>query len=129
MTSQSRTALTLAASLLLFACIHARPTRRGAARRPVQPTTVVVTNHNWATIDVYAVRPGMSIRLGTVETGNSASFRMPGEFETASGDVYLLVDPIGSTRGYVTDRIVFSPGQVIALSVENAINQTTVVVH
>lgn len=90
----------------------------GAASQP-HKTAIEVTNDNWNTVNVYAVLAGQAVRLGTVETAMTRHFQMPPDFEYASGQVHLLIDPIGGFNQYYSQALVFSPGDTIKLDVSN----------
>jgi hypothetical protein len=94
-----------------------------------QQTSIEVTNDNWNTVNVYVMRAGQAVRLGMVETASTGHFRMPPDFENASGQVELLVDPIGGFHAYVSDALVFSPGDTIKLDVMNDLALSSLSVH
>lgn len=85
-----------------------------------------VENYNWMDVVVYAVQGTSRIRLGQVTTMGSADFRIPERFLSSSDNVRLLVDPIGSTEGYMTDAIVVRDGQRVSFSVQNALQFSSV---
>jgi|GEM_PF-761449 len=85
------------------------------------PATVKVANYNWMDVNVYAVQGGTRVRLGTVTTMGSSTFQLPARFLTQSNSVRLMVDPIGSTEGYMTDGILVHGGQQISFNVQNAL--------
>lgn len=92
-------------------------------------TTIEVTNENWNAVDVSLLRSGLSARLGTVATETTAKYSMPRDYEQAGADVRLMIHPIGSTYTYVTDTLIFTPGQTIKLDVHNNLDLTTVTVE
>ncbi len=94
---------------------------QAATRSLSAPATVKVANYNWMDVNVYAVQGGTRVRLGTVTTMGSGVFQIPARFLAQSGSVRLLVDPIGSTEGYMTDGILVHGGQQISFSVQNAL--------
>jgi hypothetical protein len=85
------------------------------------PATVKVANYNWMDVNVYAVQGGTRLRLGTVTTMGSSTFQLPARFLSQSNSVRLMVDPIGSTEGYMTDGILVHGGQQISFNVQNAL--------
>lgn len=114
----------LASLPLLVALIGATPRTRSP-----EPTTIVqVHNANWSAITVYLVRSGVPWRLGTVVTGRTERFRVPADFEHSSGRVQLLIDPLGSSRTYSTEPVVFDPGETIRLDVQNELAFTSLTV-
>jgi hypothetical protein len=94
----------------------------GVAAEP----TVRVQNQNWSDVVVYAVRGGRRHRLGMVTSMSSARFRLPRGLAMGSGDLQLVVDPIGSSRGFTSQPIHVGNGQDIALSVQNHLPMSTV---
>jgi hypothetical protein len=112
---------------LVFAC------GRNNERIPGQPAAsdevvVNVENNHWQEVNVYAERNGSRTRLGTVVTGKAASFVLPRDYHLSS-DLRIRVDPIGEPREYLSPRILVSPGAVVQVKVENALNQTVVTVR
>jgi len=126
-TLQTMAAL-LAIAGVLGACAPARTTHAGGdlafleggepAPR-MKPTTVAVTNNNWSNVTVYLLRGGARYRLGMVNSMSTAVLRVPTVAVSAQGDVQLMVDPLGSTRGYVTPNLMVSPGDKIEFTVQN----------
>ena len=141
-----KTAAAVAASLSLVACASAGggtssamdladgPSDATAAHRSDAPArgsslptaTLHVENYNWMDVVVYAVQGTSRIRLGQVTSMGSANFRIPERFLAASENVRLMVDPIGSTEGYMTDGIVVRDGQRVSFSVQNALQFSSV---
>jgi hypothetical protein len=97
-----------------------------AASEMRSPATVRVANYNWMDVNVYAVQGGTRIRLGTVTTMNTSTFRLPERFLTGTTGVRLMVDPIGSTEGYVTDGILVHGGQQISFNVQNSLQFSSI---
>ena len=90
------------------------------------PTTVKVANYNWLDVNVYAVQGGTRVRLGSVTSMSSGTFQLPARFLQQSAPVRLLVDPIGSTEGYMTNGIMVQGGQQISFSVQNALQFSSI---
>jgi hypothetical protein len=90
------------------------------------PATVRVANYNWLDVNVYAVQGGTRVRLGTVTSMSSGTFQLPARFLQQSSSVRLMVDPIGSTEGYMTDGILVHGGQQISFSVQNALQFSSI---
>ncbi len=97
----------------------------GSSRLTAEPA-VRVQNQNWSDVVVYAVRSGRRHRLGTVTSMSSARFRLPRGLAMGSGDLQLVADPIGSSRGFTSGPIHVSDGQEVALSVQNHLPMSTV---
>jgi hypothetical protein len=90
------------------------------------PATVRVANYNWLDVNVYAVQGGTRVRLGTVTSMSNGNFQIPARFLQQSGSVRLMVDPIGSTEGYMTDGILVHGGQQISFNVQNALQFSSI---
>jgi hypothetical protein len=101
----------------------------GADGHSPPPTTVEVSNHNWADVTIYAVRSGLRVRLGTVRSMHTSTFRLPDAMLSVAGLVRLVAAPIGSTRTHSTDGIVVNQGERIQWRLENALSQSNYSVH
>jgi hypothetical protein len=91
--------------------------RRGAksAQQDSAPTTVRVRNQGFLDVNVYVVRGGQRVRLGTV-TGNSTQvLRIPEFLLSGATPLRFLADPIGTQRQPVSDEIVVTPGDEVTL--------------
>jgi hypothetical protein len=104
--------LVLAGGVLPAACA-----KRGA--RAVQgeqgPTTVSVRNQGFLDVNVYAVRGGQRVRLGTV-TGNSTQvLRIPEFLLSGATPLRFIADPIGNQRQPTSDEITVTPGDQVTL--------------
>lgn len=85
--------------------------------------TVIVANHNWLDVHVYASRrAGGRVSLGVVTSNTTREFELPSRFLAAGGDVHVIADPIGSVGRYVTPSIVADPGTNVIVTIENALN-------
>jgi len=85
---------------------------------------VRVVNNNWLDVNIYAVSGGRSWRLGTVRSFQKIDFEIPRWLMTGSYEVTLVTDPIGSRNRNVSNTVLFTPGDMVQLNVENAINMT-----
>jgi hypothetical protein len=115
----SRAGTTLVLALVAFGCAS---TQGGAPERA--PTQIRVSNYNPLTVTVYAVSSGQNYRLGQINTGRTEVFGVPrgvNEF-----DLRILVDPIGSRLSWMTDPLVYTPGDVIEVQIESNLNLTSV---
>lgn len=84
---------------------------------------VIVANHNWLDVHVYASRhAGGRVSLGVVTSNTTRKFELPDTFLDAGGDVYLIADPIGSLGRYVTPAVVAESGTNVVVHIENALN-------
>jgi len=87
-----------------------------AAAAPPEPVEVTVNNSNYLDVDVFAVRGTSRGRVGSVTGLSTATFHVPVQY-TPDGNLQLLVDPIGSSSTYMTDKISVSPGVHVELTV------------
>ena len=80
---------------------------------------VIVTNMNWATINVFVVyNSGSRHWLGMVETGGTEALRVP-QAIASSLDLRLAVSPVGSREEFTTERLPMTDGMTVELTVEN----------
>ncbi len=132
-----RQAVVLSVALGAAALAGGCATGRGAAgddlmsaqAAPTDGAIVHVENHNWQDVDVFAVREGTRIRLGTVTSMAAGDFRLPESLLVGSPNVQLRIDPIGSNGAYLTQGILVSPGQTVDLRIENNLNLTSYSVY
>jgi len=97
----------------------------GAGSASQQSSQLVVQNDYWLDVVIYLVHGTARIRMGTVTGLSHATFHIKqGVVSTESAR--LLVDPIGASRGYLTDAITVMPGQLIELRVGSPLNFSTV---
>ncbi|HSU13823.1 hypothetical protein [Longimicrobium sp.] len=100
-----------------------------SARSQAPTATLHVENYNWMDVVVYAVQGTSRMRLGQVTSMSSADFRIPSRFLAGAADnLRLLVDPIGSTEGYMTDGIVVRGGERVSFNVQNALQFSSLMV-
>ncbi len=85
---------------------------------PLARSLVHVINNNTLTMHMYAIVGPQMASLGVVSSFSRETYELPTS-AVARGEVRILADPIGSRVGYVTDRIVFSPGDEIEVKLEN----------
>ncbi|HEX6940279.1 MAG TPA: hypothetical protein VF158_12770 [Longimicrobiales bacterium] len=78
-----------------------------------------VRNNNWSDVTVYLLNGGTRLRLGMVTSMSEELFRVPGGLVSTTADVRLLLDPLGSAQGFVTEPILVQPGQTVQMNVEN----------
>jgi len=101
-----------------------------ASRPSAAPSASLhVENYNWLDVVVYAVQGSSRMRLGQVTSMSSADFRIPNRFLSgASDNLRLLVDPIGSSEGYITEGIVVRDGQRVSFNVQNALQFSSLMI-
>jgi hypothetical protein len=90
------------------------------------PATVRVANYNWMDVNVYAVQGGTRMRLGTVTTMGNGTFQLPARFVQGGSAVRLMVDPIGSAEGYMTDGFLVNAGQQVSFNVQNSLQFSSI---
>lgn len=117
---RARSLLYLSAFIPGIACASAEE-RRAA---PTGPVSVEVTNHNVLDVNVFAVGGSQTVRLGTVSTNATRTFEIPGGLYVASG-LRLLVDPVGSAQGMLTDEVQVLPGDTVSLTVLPILSTST----
>lgn len=86
---------------------------------------IVVTNHNWSDMAVYAERYGAQIRLGTVGSMRTEQFKLPREM-VGSTDLHIIADPLGSPAVHRTRPVLVVPGQQVEFRIENHLELSTV---
>ena len=131
----------VAASLTLGACASASagtppimslvdgPAPAAIHRASAPSALLHVENYNWMDVVVYAVQGDTRMRLGQVISMTGQDFRLPGRFLSDGDNVRLMVDPIGSTEGYMTDGIVVRDGERVSFSVQNALQFSSLTVN
>lgn len=89
---------------------------------------VRVENQNWSDMVVYVVQGSMRMRLGTVTSMRSVTFRVPHVFQGNGGEIRLLADPIGSGETYLSDPVRLRDGEQLSLSVQNSLQLSNIAV-
>ena len=84
---------------------------------PVERTTLVVENRAFLDHDIYVVRSGQRIRLGTVTGNSQATFTIPPSIVGAVTALRFLADPIGAPRAPVSEEVTVSPGDRVVLTI------------
>ena len=96
----------------------ARKNRKPAAE--VAPTSLRVRNQGFLDVNVYALRGGQRVRLGTV-TGNSAQvLRIPDYLLSGTTPLRFIADPIGSQRQPTSEEIMVTPGDEVTIYIPPA---------
>ena len=125
----SRTAVSASAAVMLaLASVGCASARGSAAQQAIAESerpTVTVTNNHWLDVAVYVLRGSSRYRVATVGGASTGTFRLTGDEGSGARPVRLMADPIGSSRPYVTEPIVVSPGQHIELRVATPISIST----
>lgn len=102
------------ASLALAAATCARP-RASEDMDPKVETALRVENQAYLDMNVYVVRSGQRIRLGTVPGNTTRVFMLAPYLVGPGAQLGFLVDPVGSSRTALSEDIYVNPGDVIEL--------------
>ncbi len=118
------------AALLLLACAgcsgRAAPDGGGASGVvPSQLVTLVVENHHWADVTIWAISGGQRTRLGDATAAQSASLRIPGRLLQQS-DVQFVARAIGSGTTILSDVIPLRELQRIIWTLESDLRRSTI---
>jgi hypothetical protein len=101
---------------------------RPSHEEPVEPltrATLHVENSNWLDAVIYGVRSGTLHRLGDVRSFQSDTFELPPAV-TATGEVRLVVELIGTTSRYVSPTVILADHSVVELYIAGALNLSSV---
>jgi hypothetical protein len=112
-------ALALVAGTALAAGGCASMREDAAALQDVPRSVIVVENNKWEDVNVFAVREGRKARLGMVTSMTSREFTLPSWTLVGTGELRLLIDPIGSSTTHLTAPITLVGGERVDLRVEN----------
>lgn len=82
-------------------------------------TTVEVENRSWSAVNVYAVRGGQRVRLGTVQAVSTSVLNIPPAIVSGVSSLSFLIDPIGSSRTPISQEISVREGDQLKLYVPN----------
>ncbi len=90
------------------------------------PVEVRVDNNAYLDMHVYVVyAAGQQRSLGMVTGLSRRTLVIPAQvIQTLSG-IQLFADPIGTDRGYLSQRILASPGQRIRFTIQNLLSLST----
>jgi hypothetical protein len=106
-------------SALLLAALVAAACHRGAVA-PINPQAEValnVDNQNFLDMNVYLVRGGQRIRLGTVPGLSSRVIMVRPEYIGYGTEVRFELHPIGGRGDPISESITVRPGDVIHLTI------------
>ena len=81
------------------------------------PTTVVVDNRAVLDMNIYVLRGGERIRLGTANGLSKTTLTIPHGVVNISTTLRFLADPIGSTRSPVSEEINVMEGDQVTLMI------------
>jgi len=117
-----------AVALTATACASSGGVQTAPAAPEQSPARVEVTNNNWADMRVYAERGGMTVRLGTVSSMSTTSFRIPKSMMHSTGAMRLVAHPLASRERHVSSPINVWPGQRVEFRIENHLAVSSVAV-
>lgn len=119
----TRIHLLLASALLLAAapgCASKRTDDTGKPTAERARTTVRVENRSFLDHNVFVLRGGQRIRLGTVTGNSSQTFTIPANLIFGISSLQFLVDPIGGNRQPISNEIRVSEGDEVQLVIPPA---------
>ncbi len=108
----------LAAVATLGACAPMTKTS-GADALGGDQSELVVENNNWQDMALYVLKNGTRWRIGSVPSLGKGRFHLSNAMIGGNGEIQLVADPLGSSRRFVTERIVVLPGQHVSFRLEN----------
>ncbi len=112
-------------------CATSTPPLQSRFRAPA--TSIRIRNYNWQDVRVYLVSANGSvpIRIGTVTSMTTAVIPVRGQLASqfSRGSLQFLIRPIGSTVSYTTHTIFVHAGSEMELTVENRLEQSTLMVR
>lgn len=114
-------ALALGLVLVLTALIAPGCASNGAEGGRAPFAELHIDNDNPRIVTVYAVRNGTRMRLGTVNGVSSHTFPLRQSMIGSTGQLRVLVEPLGSNNRYFSDPIFVNEGDVIELTVSGLV--------
>jgi len=96
--------------------------------KPVPRASVLVANHNFSDITLYAVQSGSRIRLGMVTGLTTRRLPIPRSVALMSDEVRILADPIGGSQTYLSPPVRVQPGQSLDLTLGASLNLSSLAV-
>ncbi len=89
---------------------------RGSQADDRAATTVTVDNRAPLSMDIFIIRGGQRIRLGTADALTTTKLTIPRGIIVGSTDVRFLADPIGGNRAPVSQTITVNEGDEVVLT-------------
>jgi len=120
--------LLLAALLTLSSCaLLGRETEEpGPTVGRSEPAVISVTNLNWSTVTVYVIASGRSIRLGSLSTNQTETYRLADAFLRSSRTLQFRVDPLGSGTAFHSEIVSASTSADIVFTIQNNLDLSTI---
>ncbi len=110
------TARRLTLLLLLIGAVSAcsRSVRAPRDSQTIE-TTLRVENRSFADVNIFVIRSGQRIRLGTVTGLSTRVLVIPRGVMSGPTPLQFLADPIGSNRTPISQEITVQPGDEVGL--------------
>lgn len=105
----------VASVLLAVAC--SRTSKAGEEPSPRAEAAVQVENQNYLDVNVYVVRGGQRLRLGTVTGNSTRMFMLRPDMIGPGFEVQFEAHPIGGRTNPRSERIIVQPGDVVVLTI------------
>lgn len=96
--------------------------------RPAPPVAVSVTNRNRSDVDVFVTRGGSVVRLGTVVSGATRGLVVRNLPRAPVQTLRFQVHRIGAEGDFALPAVAVSPGESVALTVEDLLTSSVVAV-
>jgi hypothetical protein len=127
----SRTRLAALSLLLLAAASGACATTGGGGSGNFddRPVHVEVENQSWNAVHVYVLAGGQYQSLGQISSQNTDRFEVPRGLLGGRKEIRLAADPIGSREGFISDRILVEPGDVVSWTLTQPLAHSRVFVN
>jgi hypothetical protein len=81
-----------------------------------QATTVTVDNRASLSMDIFVIRGGQRIRIGTADALATTKLTIPRGIVFESTEVRFLADPIGGNRAPISETITLHQGDEVVLT-------------
>jgi hypothetical protein len=89
-----------------------------AGPAPNAGATLTVENQGFTDMTIYAVSGTVGrVRLGLAVGNTTQSFSIPGYLVNGGEILRFLADPVGGTRGPISDELQVSPGETVTLTI------------
>lgn len=117
-------------ALILSACVGPPAPRfiigGGEANREIR---IEVVNDNYADMNIFIMRDGSNLRLGSVTGKTTATFTLNPDRISPSLGLRLLADPVGSREAFLSDAVTVQPGSIIVLNIHPNLPQSFVILR
>jgi hypothetical protein len=127
--SDPRTLVTAVFTALAVAgCASTGPHQANGAPEVGDTAEIHVSNQNWNDMRIYVAQAGRRVRLGTVTSMTSTTFRIPQTAMGAGGRIQLVADALASRDNFVSAPILIEPGQVVDFTIHNHLGVSNILV-